>query len=56
MCLIMIKKVNKKGALGNTVIKQINRNLLYVTYVLSPTLKLNCPLVEYPTPTMEPAG
>ena len=30
---VVIKKVNKKGALENTVIKQINRNFLYGRYV-----------------------
>ena len=53
----MIKKVDKKGALGNIVIKQTNKNLYTaVTYIPSPTLELNCPLVKHSTPTAEPAA
>jgi len=52
----MIKKVNKREALGNIVIKQTNRNLLYLTCVPSSTLKLNYPLVKYPIPMAEPAA
>ena len=35
--------------------RQIGIFYTAVTYVPSPTLELDCPLVKYPTPTTEPA-
>ena len=36
--------------------RQIGIFYTAVTYVPSPTLELDCPLVEHPTPAVEPAA